>query len=230
MSFTIFVIVEVMLSAGSGATFATEVKSGEIMKRSIARYAPDDWTIEFKAVEKHFYPCSAYYIDYIVVWPTSLVTDPKSDGAMLNCPRNVTTSFLTGNIEKSHQTSVTDLEAGAIEIGWKFGSEARKEKIEVPLVFSVKFKRVRVQNFQGFDESIKNEGLQTGIVHLQSRETLAVLSCLFEPSAGGSNTPLAHERENREIVGCISSSKAGNGNVVFIVSQYGPFLHEKNEA
>lgn len=65
--FLILFFVQLMVSSGTGATFVATPRSRMVSSRAIGPYSVDVWSKEFRALKKHFYPCSAYNRDFITI-------------------------------------------------------------------------------------------------------------------------------------------------------------------
>ena len=138
-----------------------------------------------------------------------LIDNPKTGKALLNCPRNVTSTHLLDNMKEAAFTSLHEIESEARDIWHLLGGAEHRRSLLFTLLFIVK--PLGILRYERLDGSYKKQKQESGIIHLQSQNTLLTLHCFIETKA----QKQSHAQSNdRLILGCASSSVTGPGYIL----------------
>ena len=194
-----------MVQNSTGTRMVSISRKGIVTKREIAPNTKDGWIKELPAFEQHFYPCAGYYREGVAVQPTTLIDNPKTVIASLNCLHNVTTTQLLDNMKEAAFSSFYEIEREARNVWHQFEGKEHRANLLLPPMFTAQSQHIL--RFEGLDSSYKKQKEESGIIHLQSQKTQAILHCFYETKGSEASS---QESVVRRIVGCASSSTSGH--------------------
>ena len=194
-----------MVQNSTGTRMVSKSRKGVVRKRAVAPYTKDDWIKELPAFERHFYHCAGYYREGVAAQPRTLTDNPKTVIALLNCPHNVTTTYLLDNMKEAAFTSFYEIEREARSVWRKFEGKEYRANLLLPPMFTAQSQHIL--RFEGLDSSYKQQKEESEIIHLQSQKTHAILRCFYETK--GSEASFQESLVTR-IVGCASSFTSGH--------------------